>query len=151
MGDSRDTDVKRVVTAGDDLVKVLKEKRDINSLTQCLEQSKSLISSCDSDFNEVYLLLKVISNELNDLERQRLSVQEQKQTLQKHEQDDLRVQMMLSMYASVTKIIPNLDDQSKISGYIVDREREEFEKFEYDPSKMTSFDVCNDTWKMVNS
>ncbi|KAI4356043.1 hypothetical protein L6164_000096 [Bauhinia variegata] len=199
MGDSRNIDLEAFISYSDDLVKVLKDKKDVNSLTQCLEQSKTLSSSCDADFNEVRSLLddyqkkidsckkkteetrsevapdaeldllqrereeelekecllqeelRVLSNEFNDLEQLMLSVQERKQTLQKLEQDEVKAQMMLSMYASVTNIIPNLDEQYKISGYVVDREKKEYDKFEFDPSKMTAHDVCNEIWKMVNS
>ncbi|KAF7825501.1 kinetochore protein SPC24-like protein [Senna tora] len=59
--------------------------------------------------------------------------------------------MMLSMYASVTNIVPNLDDQSKISGYIVEKDKNAVEKFEFDSSKITALDVCNEIWKIVGS
>ncbi|GFP94177.1 hypothetical protein PHJA_001562200 [Phtheirospermum japonicum] len=58
--------------------------------------------------------------------------------------------MKLSMYASVTNIIPNLDDLSKISGHIVTRDKKVVKKFEFDPSKVTGFETCNDVWKMIN-
>lgn len=200
MGDSSKTiDVERLISFSDDLVRVLKDKRDINNITQCLEHSKALRSSCDSDFNELqtslqdyqtnidvckkkteeaksetaadaeidllqqeleeeikkeHLLmdeLRIISNEINDLEVQRIYVQERRQTLKKLEQDELREQRMLSLYASVTNIIPNLDDESRISGHIVDRDKKVVEKFEFDPKKVHSLDVCNGIWKMISS
>ncbi|KAJ1412477.1 hypothetical protein SESBI_20440 [Sesbania bispinosa] len=110
-----------------------------------------------------------ISNEFNDLEQQRISIQEQKKALQKIEQDKLRTQMIISMYASVTNIVPNLDDQSKISGCIlllcsvlsfpsflpfsgiVEKDKNAVEKFEYDTSRMTSLDICYDIWKTISS
>ncbi|XP_059463130.1 kinetochore protein SPC24 homolog [Corylus avellana] len=200
MGDSSKTiDVERLISYSDDLVRVLKDKRDINNITQCLEHSKALRSSCDSDVSELqtslqdyqtnidvckkkteeakseaaadaeidllqqeleeeikkeHLLmdeLRIISNEINDLEVQMISVQERRQTLKKLEQDELREQRMLSLYASVTNIIPNLDDNSRISGHIVDRDKKVIEKFEFDPRKVDSLDVCNGIWKMISS
>ncbi|TKY65782.1 1,4-alpha-glucan-branching enzyme 1, chloroplastic/amyloplastic [Spatholobus suberectus] len=62
---------------------------------------------------------RAISDEFNDVEQQWISVQEQKKTLQQIEKNKLRTQMILSMYASVTNIVPNLDEQSKISGCIL--------------------------------
>ncbi|EEF35684.1 conserved hypothetical protein [Ricinus communis] len=56
---------------------------------------------------------------MNDLECQRTFVEEQRQTMKKIEQEELRAQRKLSMYASVTNIIPNLDNHSKISGRIL--------------------------------
>ncbi|KAK4268508.1 hypothetical protein QN277_025158 [Acacia crassicarpa] len=196
---SRKIDLDKLISYSNDLVNVLKDKRDLNCLTLCLEQSNSLSASCNADFNEVRSLLqdyqkkideckqkteqarsevvadaeldllqreldeelekermlgeelRACSIEFNDLEQQRVSILERKKSLQKLEQDELRTQMMLSMYASVTNIIPNLDDQSKISGYIVEKDKNAVEKFEFDPSKMTALDVCNEIWKIVGS
>ncbi|KAF2306466.1 hypothetical protein GH714_018350 [Hevea brasiliensis] len=59
MGDSSGKiDVDKLISYSDDLVAVLKEKRDINILTQCLDKSKALRSSCDADFNEARTLLE---------------------------------------------------------------------------------------------
>ncbi|XVF08326.1 hypothetical protein REPUB_Repub06bG0216900 [Reevesia pubescens] len=73
--------------------------------------------------------------------------------LRKFEQDKLKEQRKLSMYASITNIIPDLEDQSRISGHIVilDRDKKVVEKFEFDPAKMTAFDACDSIWKMINS
>ncbi|KAI9116218.1 hypothetical protein K1719_013148 [Acacia pycnantha] len=156
---SRKIDLDKLISYSDDLVKVLKDKRDLNCLTLCLEQSNSLSSSCNADFNEVRSLLEDYQKKIDDCKQkteqarseQRVSILERKKTLQKLEQDELRTQMMLSMYASVTNIIPNLDDQSKISGYIVEKDKNVVEKFEFDPSKRTALDVCNEIWKIVGS
>jgi len=94
--------------------------------------------------------LRVISNDINLLERQRISIEERRQILKKLEQDDTRAQMKLSMYASITNIIPNLNDQSAISGHIVDRDKKVVEKFEFDPMNVSDFDTCNNIWKMIN-
>ncbi|KAL4021566.1 hypothetical protein IC575_020370 [Cucumis melo] len=71
--------------------------------------------------------------------------------MKKLEQQELWAQRKLSMYASVTDIIPNMDDQSKISGHIVDRNKRVVQKFEFDPTKISSFDTCNGLWNMINS
>lgn len=196
---SRNIDVEQLISCTDDLVRVLRDRRDLNNITQCLEHSKALRSYCDADFNEVqtslqgyqekidlcqktledaksevvsdaeinhlekeldeeidkeYLLLdelRMITKEIDYLELQRVSIQEQRQTLKKLEQDEQREQKMLSLYASVTNIIPDLDDQSKISGHIVDRDKKVVEGFEFDLSKIDSLDACNDIWKMISS
>ncbi|GAY32090.1 kinetochore protein SPC24-like [Citrus sinensis] len=191
MGESsRKIDVDKLISYSDDLVEVLKDKRDIDSLTRCLSQSESLESSCDADFNETLnairdyqeridackqkteraksdiageaevdhlqieleqeLKKELIANEINDLERERVAIEEQKQTLKKFKQDELKAEMKLSMYASVTNIIPNLDDPSKIAGYIVDRDKKVIDKFEYDPAKMAASDICHNIWKAIN-
>ncbi|XP_047334247.1 kinetochore protein SPC24 homolog [Impatiens glandulifera] len=93
--------------------------------------------------------LRDIDNDINDLENQRISLEERRQVLKKLEQDEQRTQMKLSMYASVTNIIPNLDDNSKVSGLIVQRDKQVVEKFEFDHLKTTPFDSCNSIWKMI--
>ncbi|CAN1820559.1 Kinetochore protein SPC24 homolog [Linum perenne] len=63
--------------------------------------------------------LRVINSQIGDLERQRVSIEEQKQASKKLDREELRAQKKLSMYASVTNIIPELDDRSTISGRIL--------------------------------
>ncbi|KAJ6425210.1 hypothetical protein OIU84_025899 [Salix udensis] len=199
MGDSSGKiDVEKLISFSDDLIDVLKDERDINNLTHCLQQSHSLKSSCDAEFNDSKTLiedyekkieeckkktekaraevvsdgdmeileqeleaelrkeaalmeeLRVISNEISDLECQRVSFEERKRYVKKDEKEELRAQRMLSMYASVTNIIPDLDDHSKISGHIVHRDNKAVEKFEFDPTKISSFEICQSIWEMIN-
>ena len=51
-------DVEKLISYNDDLVKVLKDKRDINNLTQCFQHLNDLHSHCDSDSKEVHRLLQ---------------------------------------------------------------------------------------------
>ncbi|KAI7993911.1 hypothetical protein LOK49_LG11G00648 [Camellia lanceoleosa] len=97
-----------------------------------------------------YLVNFVITNEISDLENQRASVEERREILRKLEQDEMRAQMKLSIHASVTNIIPNLHENSKISGYIVKRDRKAVEKIEFDPLEATAFDTCNNIWNMIS-
>lgn len=83
------------------------------------------------------------------------------------------------MYASVTKVIPDVEDPSKISGCIlffkslipfffysfecfvsliyiyiyldmVDREKKVIEKFQFETNKMTAYETCNSIWSIIN-
>ncbi|MFS8002331.1 hypothetical protein Hanom_Chr13g01200851 [Helianthus anomalus] len=63
----------------------------------------------------------------------------------------MKTQKKLSMYASVTKIIPDLNEQSKIYGHIVDKEKLVVEKFEFSSREASDFDTCNAIWKMIDS
>ncbi|KAH7844123.1 hypothetical protein Vadar_024581 [Vaccinium darrowii] len=56
----------------------------------------------------------------------------------------------LSMYASVTSVIPFIDDTCKTTGYIVGRCDKAIEKFTFDHAKSTTFDTCNNVWKMMS-
>ncbi|XWS67281.1 hypothetical protein CRYUN_Cryun05aG0274200 [Craigia yunnanensis] len=59
MGESsRMIDVEKLISYNDDLVKVLKDKRDIDNLTQCFQHLNDLHSHCDSDSKEVHRLLQ---------------------------------------------------------------------------------------------
>ncbi|KAL2484891.1 hypothetical protein Adt_29647 [Abeliophyllum distichum] len=91
-----------------------------------------------------------IVDKINNLEKETASVEKQWKTFKKFEQDELIAQRKLSMYASVTNIIPNLDDPSKISGHIVERDKNVVENFDIEPAKPTAFDTCNSIWKMIN-
>ncbi|XP_019196270.1 PREDICTED: uncharacterized protein LOC109190252 isoform X2 [Ipomoea nil] len=200
MGDGlKNFDVEKLMLWSNDLVEVLKDGEDVNSLKQLLEQSNSLQSQCNTDFNDTQrsiedyekkvdmckrktleakseasstdaeieslqkdleeefqresLLreeLRVISEEMNDLERQRFSIGEQRKSLKQLERDDSRAERMLSLFASATNIIPSLDDQSKISGYIVQRDKNVVEDFDFGPKDMSEFETCNCVWKMIN-
>ncbi|KAL9665873.1 hypothetical protein QQ045_000194 [Rhodiola kirilowii] len=94
--------------------------------------------------------LRVIVDELSDLEQQRISIEERKKKLQEAVQDEKRAVAMLSFYASVTNIIPDLDNKSKISGHIVNRDRKAVRKFEMDAENQTAFDTCNMLWKTID-
>ncbi|CAN7113290.1 unnamed protein product [Brassica rapa subsp. narinosa] len=94
--------------------------------------------------------LRVVAEELKDLNAQWTSVDEQRQSFKRKERDDLRAEKMLSMYASVTKVIPEVEDPSKISGYMVDREKKVIEKFQFETNKMTAYETCNSIWSIIN-
>lgn len=94
--------------------------------------------------------LRVVARELKDLNAQWTSVDEQRQSVKRKERDDLRAEKMLSMYASVTKVIPEVEDPSKISGYMVDREKKVIEKFQFETNKMTAYETCNSIWSIIN-
>ncbi|KAG7581255.1 hypothetical protein ISN44_As08g009670 [Arabidopsis suecica] len=63
--------------------------------------------------------LRVVTDELKDLNAQLISIDEHKQSTKRKERDGLRAEKKLSMYASVTKVIPDIDGPSKISGCIL--------------------------------
>ncbi|KAL5058216.1 hypothetical protein RYX36_029820 [Vicia faba] len=125
---------------------------DVRSETVADAELELLQRELDEELEKQRLLkeeFRAISNEFNDLEQQQISIKEQKKKLLKLEQEKQRERMLLSMYASVTNIVPNSDDQSKISGFIVEKEKKAVEKFEYDTSQMTTLEVCNDIWKTI--
>ncbi|XP_042049004.1 kinetochore protein SPC24 homolog [Salvia splendens] len=116
---------------------------ELDSLQKELEEEQNLERQLREELREIV-------NEIDDLEHKRETVEEQRQTIKKLDQDQVRDQMKLSMYASVTNTIPYLDNPSRISGHIVERDRKVVEKFEFDPSTATTFDTCNSIWKMIN-
>nr|GMC51608.1 kinetochore protein SPC24 homolog [Ipomoea batatas] len=199
MGDGlKNFDVEKLMLWSNDLVEVLKDGEDVDSLKQLLEQSNSLQSRCNTDSNDTQrsiedyekkvdmckrkileakleastvaeieslqkdleeefqresllrVELRVIAEEMNDLERRRFSIGEQWKSLKQLERDDSRAERKLSLFASVTNIIPSLDDQSKISGYIVQRDKNVVEDFDFDPKGMSEFETCNCIWNMIN-
>lgn len=92
--------------------------------------------------------LRAVSDELDNLDRQRTSIEERKDAVKKKEKDMLKAQSMLSMCVSVTNIMPNFEDQEKISGYIVDKNMKKLDKFEFEKT-MSPVEICDKLWKMI--
>ncbi|KAL8223049.1 hypothetical protein R6Q57_020448 [Mikania cordata] len=90
--------------------------------------------------------LRAIASQIKNLDEQRSFIEERGQFLKKLEQDEMKTVMKLSMYASITNIIPDLNEHSKISGHIVDKEKQVVEKFEFNSQEMSDFDTCNAIW-----
>ncbi|CAN7117255.1 unnamed protein product [Brassica rapa subsp. narinosa] len=95
--------------------------------------------------------LRVVADELKDLKAQWASTDEKRQSLKRKERDDLRAEKKLSMYACVTKVIPEADvnDPFKISGYMVDCEKR-VEKFQLETNEMSAYESCNSIWSIIN-
>ncbi|KAL6650782.1 hypothetical protein ACP70R_009707 [Stipagrostis hirtigluma subsp. patula] len=87
-------------------------------------------------------------DEADNLVRQRASIKERNDAIRKKQRDKQKAEHMLSMLVGVTKIMPNLEDKDKISGWIVDKSGKKIEKFEYDKTT-PQFDVCNELWKKI--
>ncbi|KAF4379049.1 hypothetical protein F8388_022136 [Cannabis sativa] len=182
MGDlSKNLDSQKSISYCDDMIRVLKDKREIDVLVQSFDNVKTLRSSSLADFNEVQNMLQdyeskiaackkkteaaksevvsdaeldllnkeleeecneeFITEEINELECKRISIQEKTEKLRESKQDERRAERTLSMFASVTNIIPDLYDPSKVSGHIVDRDKKLVKQFEFDQEQMTSFDT----------
>lgn len=92
--------------------------------------------------------LRAVSDELDNLDRQRTSIEERKDAVKKKEKDMLKAQSMLSMCVSVTNIMPNFEDQEKISGYIVDKNMKKLDKFEFEKT-LSPVEICDKLWKMI--
>ncbi|KNA06979.1 hypothetical protein SOVF_176160 [Spinacia oleracea] len=93
--------------------------------------------------------LKVIDDDINELDHQRLSLEDRSQRLRKLEEEQDKELSKLQLYASVTKVIPNLDSPAD-TGHIVDRDKNTVERFEFDPLQEDAFDICNKIWKMID-
>ncbi|XP_057512853.1 kinetochore protein SPC24 homolog isoform X2 [Actinidia eriantha] len=129
-----------------------KKKTDEAKFEVASDTEMSLLrKELEEELQRERLLRKELRNQISDLEHQRVSIEERRQILKNLEQDELRAQMKLSMYASVTNVIPNLDDhaKAKVSGHIVQIDKRLDEMFEFDPTRATAFDTCNSIWKMV--
>eukprot|EP01018_Ginkgo_biloba_P017193 Gb_07102 [translate_table: standard] len=93
--------------------------------------------------------LRKIEDEMDSLEMQRVRIEGHKEALNKAKAEELRVQNEISLYASVTKIIPDLNEMEKAVGHLVDKEKRIVEKFEFDPTKTSEIEICNRLWGLV--
>ncbi|XP_010451967.1 PREDICTED: uncharacterized protein LOC104734145 [Camelina sativa] len=94
--------------------------------------------------------LRFMADELKDMNSQGAFIEEQRLTIKRNKRDQLKNEFKLSMYASVTRVIPNIDDPLKTSGYLVDREKRVMEKFEFDTDNRTAYETCNAIWEIIN-
>lgn len=94
--------------------------------------------------------LRVFSDEINGLKCERNSIEDRRKCLKQLERNDSTDEMKLSLLASVTNVIPCLDDQSKTSGYIVHGDKL-LDIFCFDPTEMSELELCNSIWKTINS
>ncbi|WVZ85823.1 hypothetical protein U9M48_032691 [Paspalum notatum var. saurae] len=80
--------------------------------------------------------------------REEVSIEERKDAVKKKEKDMQKTERMLSMCVSVTNIIPHFEDQDKVSGYIVDKDRKKLEKFEFEKT-VPPVEISNKLWKKI--
>ncbi|VVA96918.1 unnamed protein product [Arabis nemorensis] len=176
---SEDFDIEDLMSYGDDLINLLNDKNGFDVVSQSFEHLRALNFACDEDFNQIQSSIedckkKVdackkkteeaysnveagdeierLQNELDEeLELEcKASIDEQRESIKRKKRDDLRAEKKLSMYASVTKVIPDFSDLSKISGYMVDREKRVIEKFQFETNTMTDYEICNSVWSIIN-
>ncbi|KAH0891975.1 hypothetical protein HID58_054404, partial [Brassica napus] len=133
------SDIKDLISYGDDLINLPNSKNGFGVVSQSFDHSKALHFTCDEDFNQIQESIKDCKKKLeackkkteeaysdesagdDDIEHlnaQWTSVDEKRQSLKSKDRDDLRAEKKLSMYACVTKVIPEagVNDPSKISG-----------------------------------
>ncbi|XP_039160602.1 kinetochore protein SPC24 homolog [Eucalyptus grandis] len=171
MGDSsRSIDLEKLVSYSDDLAQVLRDDKDVAALAQCLRHSDALRYSYDADLaglrssileyeekidackkkteavrsevagdvdidqlqkelqeeleKERLLMedLRIVANEINELDLQRISIEERNQVLKKLEQNERKEQ-----------------------------EKRVVDEFEFDSTKMTTFDTCTNIWRMISN
>lgn len=94
------------------------------------------------------LELRQIEDEMNRLELQRVNIEKHKKALKDAMTEDTRARSSISLYASITKIIPDLNEKDRDKGYIVDRDRSKMERFEFDQTTMSNIELCNRLWNM---
>ncbi|KAJ1701279.1 hypothetical protein LUZ63_001058 [Rhynchospora breviuscula] len=91
--------------------------------------------------------LRGVTAELEELDHQRISLEEKKNNISQKEKNVAKSKKVLSMCSSVTNVVPNLYDQDKISGYILDKNKKRVETFEFESADS---DACNKLWKMLS-
>lgn len=142
-------------------------QKKINASRQRIEEAKgeivndddvdSLENELDEEIQKKHSLLEelsVVNEQISVLEHQRLSVEDRKQNLIKCEKDESRfgrkLSAELSSYASITKVVPDVNDKTKISGHIVEKSKSLVEKFEFEPSEASVAEICNSLWRMID-
>ncbi|PHT35297.1 hypothetical protein CQW23_27097 [Capsicum baccatum] len=96
---SNKVDVDKLMSFSKDLVQFLKQDKDVSFLKQCIDQSNSLQSHCNTQYQALNTSIQVITDEINGLDHQRASIEEQRKLLKKLEQDQLRADCSLILTA----------------------------------------------------
>ncbi|KXG26395.1 hypothetical protein SORBI_3006G094100 [Sorghum bicolor] len=121
------TDKAKVETIADDELNALESKMEEN-----LQEEKQLL----------------LLDELDDLDHQRVSIKERTDAVKKKKKDTQKAKRLLSMCMSVTNVVPNLEDQDKVSGKIIDQNSRRMEKFEFENTK-PPVEICDELWKKI--
>ncbi|KAJ3705664.1 hypothetical protein LUZ61_009369 [Rhynchospora tenuis] len=122
--------VKSESVPDDELVRIKMELEEMNKVEESLLQE-----------------LRDVTAKLEELDHQRISLEEEKNNISQKEKNMAKSKKVLSMCASVTNVVPNLYDQDKISGYILDKNKKRVETFEF---ASVDSDACNKLWKMLS-
>ncbi|KAJ4791453.1 Plectin-like protein [Rhynchospora pubera] len=122
--------VKSESVPDDELVRIQKVLEEMNKVEESLLQE-----------------LRGVTAELEELDHQRISLEEKKNNISQKENNVAKSKKVLSMCASVTNVVPNLYDQDKISGYILDKNKKRVETFEFESADSVA---CNKLWKMLS-
>ncbi|CAN6228297.1 unnamed protein product [Urochloa humidicola] len=145
-------DLEREMKEYNEKIKSCKEKIDkAKAETITDDELNALQKTMEEKLEEEKQLrqeLRVLREELDNLDRQRASIEERKDAVKKRKKDLQKAERMLSMCVSVTNIMPNFEDQDKISGYIVDRSGKKLEKFEFERTTLP-VEICDKLWKKI--
>ncbi|GLJ24314.1 hypothetical protein SUGI_0463880 [Cryptomeria japonica] len=165
-------DLEGILSLADDLSRVLDTARDFSVLAEVQQEISDLKSVVEEDLSEVQTALKgiegkvlvherevesakkegiIIEDEMDRLELERSRIESHKEAVNKAKKEEIRAQSELSLYASISRIIPDLSAMDKYMGHIVDREKQKIEKFEFDRTKMSCVEICNRLWEMADS
>ncbi|RID71360.1 hypothetical protein BRARA_C03301 [Brassica rapa] len=168
-------DIQALMSYGDDLINLLNAKNrfdvvsqsfdhsealheDLNQIQESIKDCKKKLEACKKKTDEAYSdvsarddEIELLADELKDLKAQWASIDEKRQSLKRKDRDDLRAEKKLSMYACVTKVIPEADvnDPFKISAYMVDGEKR-VEKFQLETNEISAYESCNSIWSIIN-
>ncbi|KAH0934039.1 hypothetical protein HID58_011156 [Brassica napus] len=184
-------DIQALMSYGDDLINLLNAKNrfdvvsqsfdhsealheDLNQIQESIKDCKKKLEACKKKTDEAYSdvsarddEIELLADELKDLKAQWASIDEKRQSLKRKDRDDLRAEKKLSMYACVTKVIPEADvnDPFKISACIlfafhnlfasrcsldmVDGEKR-VEKFQLETNEISAYESCNSIWSIIN-
>ncbi|GJN02811.1 hypothetical protein PR202_ga20197 [Eleusine coracana subsp. coracana] len=140
--------VDEIFSYADDLLPLIDGSEYGEAVAQADAVARMLQSVCVSEFNNLELQMKEVRDEVDKLEHQSVSIEESMVAIKKKERDMRKAEKTLSMCVSVTKIMPNLEDQDKISGCIVDKNKKKLQIFRFEKTA-SPVEICNELWKKI--
>ncbi|XP_049932144.1 kinetochore protein SPC24 homolog isoform X3 [Nymphaea colorata] len=160
---TRKLGINDIISFADDLIGILKSRRDVEDLAHVFDSIAELQSSCSRDNfessinmedvkqkidtcrqkidgqketiaedelkhlqnkleselqqeQELHQKLRKIMEQIDDFESKKVYIEERKKDLMSVNKEDSRAQSEISLYASVTHVIPDMADKTGISG-----------------------------------
>ncbi|KMT12386.1 hypothetical protein BVRB_5g103190 [Beta vulgaris subsp. vulgaris] len=139
MGEnSQQIDIKQLLSYCDDLVGVLRDNRTFDVLTQCVEQSKSIQSFSDSDFNTTQISISDYQKKIDDCKhkievaRSEVVSSEEIDRLQEELKEELKKERLLR--EDLREIVDKINDLDH-QRYSIEEQSQRLKKLEEEQEK----------------
>jgi len=116
----------------------------VNGKSEELELTQQMLSELLCQEDEVRLAIRSVIEDLDALSEQERSVKAQLAALTTEE---TRLKNELSLFSTITNIIPDLSEKQKFVGHLL--VKDDISKISLDPAEMSPFQISKAVWDML--